>query len=138
MIFPQLSGWGYLIIVDISGLIVKARNVPIRIPSIKNKGRNSIFNLLTHQKMLADVMRNPKFGFVFSFLLGVGLAVIVLQKDCKTNACKVTKAPSPKDIEEQIYIIGSDCYKFFPKQTKCPDKGEVIESFKLDFRQKRD
>ena len=138
MTLPQLSGWGYLIIVDNSGLIVKARNIPISIPSMKNKGRNSIFNLLTHQKMLADVMRNPKFGFVFSFILGVGLAVIVFQANCRAGECKVTKAPSPKDVEDQIYIIGSDCYKFSPKQMKCPDNGDIIESFKLGFKNKRD
>jgi hypothetical protein len=85
--------------------------------------------------MLADVMRNPKFGYMFSFLIGIGLAVIVLQRDCKSGGgCKVTKAPVPKDVADQTYIIGSDCYKFSTRQVKCPDVGEVIESFKQDFK----
>lgn len=86
--------------------------------------------------MLADVMRNQKFGYVFSFFIGIGLAVMVLQKDCKSGGtgCKTLKAPNPKDIAEYTYIIGSDCYKFSPRQVKCPEKGDVIESFKHEFR----
>jgi hypothetical protein len=86
--------------------------------------------------MLADVMRNPKFGHIFSFILGVGLIVVVLHQDCKEGnaaGCKRMKAPSPGEVQDAVYNIGGDCYKFKTKQVACPAK-DVIESFKQDFR----
>jgi hypothetical protein len=88
--------------------------------------------------MLADVLRNPKFGFVFSFILGVGMTVILMHRECKGDAgdsrgCKRMKAPVPSEVQENTYIIGMDCYKFKTKQVTCP-AADVIESFKQDFR----
>jgi hypothetical protein len=86
--------------------------------------------------MLADVMRNPKFGYVFSFLLGVGLMVIVMHRECKDGSCKKSKAPVPGEVTDTVYMIESDCYKFKTKQVHCPSEGEVIESFKQNFRKR--
>ena len=90
---------------------------------------------MKHQKMLADVMRNPKFGYVFSFLIGVGLIIIVLGKDCTpqgdgSKSCRIMKAPAPEEVKKATYLIGSDCYKFKTITVKCPQNETVVESFK--------
>jgi len=86
--------------------------------------------------MLADAIRNPRFTYFFSFMLGVGLMVIIFHQDCKDGDSKCTKnkAPPVKDIEESIYIVGQDCYKFKEIQVKCPENnGNLVESFKQEF-----
>jgi hypothetical protein len=83
-------------------------------------------------------MRNPKFGYVFSFLLGVGLIVIVMHRDCtgadslgqSAKSCRVAKAPAPAEVMAATYIIDSDCYKFKTAQIACPSGGDVVESFR--------
>ena len=84
--------------------------------------------------MIADVIRNPRFSYFFSFMLGVGLVVIILHKDCNSNSklCQRYKSPSLAEIKDSIYIIGTDCYKFKDVQIKCPtDTSNLVEPFKI-------
>jgi hypothetical protein len=82
--------------------------------------------------MIADVIRNPRFSYFFSFMLGVGLIVIILHKDCNSNSelCQRYKSPNLLEVKDSIYIIGSDCYKFKDVQVKCPvDNKNLVEPF---------
>jgi hypothetical protein len=81
--------------------------------------------------MIADVIRNPRFSYFFSFIIGVGIMVIIFHRDCTSNSllCQKLKAPSISEIKDAIYIIGTDCYKFKDVQVKCSDDGNLIEAY---------
>jgi hypothetical protein len=68
-------------------------------------------------------------------MLGVGLMVIIFHKDCKEGDSKCTKNKSPPitEVNDSIYVIGDSCYKFKDAQVKCPEDGNVVESFKQEF-----
>ena len=77
--------------------------------------------------MLADILKDPKFDLVFSFLMGVFI-ILLIRPVCKGENCFSYKAPPVKDIKEHVYKIGDTCYKFVPKESKCPMTG-VVEPF---------
>jgi hypothetical protein len=77
--------------------------------------------------MLSDILKDPKFDMVFSFLMGVFL-ILLIRPVCKGESCFSYKAPPVKDIKERVYKIGDTCYRFVPKDAKCPMTG-VVEPF---------
>jgi hypothetical protein len=77
--------------------------------------------------MLIDILKDPRFDNVFSFLMGVFI-ILLIKPICKGDSCFTYKAPPMKEINEKAYKIGDTCYKFVPKETKCPAIG-VIEPF---------
>jgi hypothetical protein len=77
--------------------------------------------------MLADILKDPRFNTVFSFLMGVFI-ILLVRPICKGDACFSYKAPPVKEIQESAYKIGDTCYRFIPKETKCPVTG-VVEPF---------
>lgn len=77
--------------------------------------------------MLIDILKDPKFDVTFSFLMGVFL-ILLMRPICKGEACFSYKAPVVKEIREHAYKIDDRCYKFVPKEAKCPMTG-VIEPF---------
>jgi hypothetical protein len=77
--------------------------------------------------MLVDILKDPRFNTVFSFLMGVFI-ILLIRPVCKGEECFSYKAPPVKEIKEHAYKIGDICYKFAPKETKCPMTG-VIEPF---------
>jgi hypothetical protein len=77
--------------------------------------------------MLADILKDPRFNTVFSFLMGVFI-ILLIRPICKGDGCFSYKAPPVKEIQESAYKIGDTCYKFVPKEQKCPITG-VIEPF---------
>lgn len=77
--------------------------------------------------MIADILKDPRFDTVFSFLMGVFI-ILLMKPVCKGEACFSYKAPVLKEIKEHSYKIGDSCYNFVPKEVKCPTMG-VIEPF---------
>jgi hypothetical protein len=77
--------------------------------------------------MLIDILKDKRFDFFFSFLMGVFI-ILLLRPICKGEDCFSFKAPSVKTISENAYKIGDTCYKFVPKDVKCPMTG-VVEPF---------
>jgi hypothetical protein len=77
--------------------------------------------------MLIDILKDPKFDMTFSFLMGVFM-ILLIRPVCKGESCFSYKAPVVKEIREHSYKIGDRCYKFVPKESKCPTTG-VIEPF---------
>ena len=77
--------------------------------------------------MLADILKDKRFNYVFSFLMGVFLCLLA-RPVCKGDSCYLFKSPPMKDVREHAYKIGDVCYKFSPKETKCPMVG-VVEPF---------
>jgi hypothetical protein len=79
--------------------------------------------------MLWDFLKSKKFNFLFSFLLGIGIAAI-LRPACKGDQCIRLKAPPVHEIEQSVYQLGNKCYKFKVENTNCPEKG-IIEAFQI-------
>jgi hypothetical protein len=77
--------------------------------------------------MLVDILKDPRFNTFFSFLMGVFI-ILLMRPICKGEDCFSYKAPPVKEIKEHAYKIGDICYKFVPKETKCPMTG-VVEPF---------
>jgi len=77
--------------------------------------------------MLIDILKDKWFDIVFSFLMGIFLCLLV-RPVCKGGSCISYKSPPIKEVKDHAYKIGDTCYKFIPKETKCPMTG-VIEPF---------
>ena len=77
--------------------------------------------------MLVDILKDKRFNSVFSFLMGIFL-VLLARPVCKGDSCFQYKAPPMKEIREHAYKIEDRCYKFAPKEIKCPSTG-VVEPF---------
>lgn len=83
--------------------------------------------------MLADILKDKRFNSVFSFLMGVFL-ILLIRPVCKGGECFTYKAPPLKEIKEHAYKINETCYKFVPKEVKCPTTG-IVEPFAWGMRQ---
>ena len=77
--------------------------------------------------MLIDILKDKKFDYAFSFLLGIFI-IICIRPTCKGNACFNLKAPPLPEVKENAYKIGDRCYKFVPHEADCPITG-VVEPF---------
>jgi hypothetical protein len=78
--------------------------------------------------MIWDLLKSKKFNFVFSFLLGLGLAAI-LRPACKGDQCLLMKAPPVREVESTTYQLGSKCFQFKVETGDCASKGKVVEAF---------
>jgi hypothetical protein len=77
--------------------------------------------------MIVDALKNPIFGSIISFMLGLAIVVIVAPI-CRGRDCMVVKAPPIHEVQDSIYHIASKCYKFETVQMECPAEG-VVEAF---------
>ena len=79
--------------------------------------------------MIWDFLKSKKFNFVFSFIIGIGLAAI-LRPVCKGDQCITLKAPPMKDMKDATFQLGNKCYQFSIENTDCKSKG-IIEAFQI-------
>lgn len=77
--------------------------------------------------MIIDALKNPVFGIMVSFMLGLAI-VIIIAPICHGKECMIVKAPPIHEVRDSIYHIASKCYKFETVQMDCPAQG-VIEAF---------
>jgi|UniRef100_A0A6C0DIB8 hypothetical protein len=77
--------------------------------------------------MIVDALKNPIFGYMVSFMLGLAI-VIIIAPICRGKECMVVKAPPIHEVRDSIYHIASKCYKFETVQMDCPAQG-VVEAF---------
>jgi serine/threonine-protein kinase RIO1 len=77
--------------------------------------------------MIVDALKNPIFGMLVSFMLGLAIVVIVAPI-CHGKECMVIRAPPIHEVRESVYHIASKCYKFETVQMECPAQG-VVEAF---------
>jgi hypothetical protein len=77
--------------------------------------------------MIIDALKNPIFGYMVSFMLGLAL-VIIIAPICHGKECMIVKAPPIHEVRDSIYHIATKCYKFETVQMECPAEG-VIEAF---------
>ena len=77
--------------------------------------------------MIIDALKNPIFGTMVSFMLGLAI-VIIIAPICHGKECMIVRAPPIHEIRDSVYHIASKCYKFETVQMDCPAQG-VIEAF---------
>jgi hypothetical protein len=77
--------------------------------------------------MLTDAIKNPIFGSLVSFMLGLAI-VLIIAPICHGKECMIVKAPPIHEVRDSIYHIGTKCYKFETVQLDCPAQG-VVEAF---------
>jgi hypothetical protein len=78
--------------------------------------------------MIWDFMKSKNFNWIFSFLLGLGVAAI-LRPACKGDQCLTMKAPPVHEVETTTYQLGTKCFQFKLQSSDCPKSGKVIEAF---------
>lgn len=77
--------------------------------------------------MIIDALKNPIFGVMVSFMLGLAI-VIIIAPICHGKECMIVRAPPIQEVRDSIYHIASKCYKFETVQMDCPAQG-VVEAF---------
>ena len=77
--------------------------------------------------MIIDALKNPIFGTLVSFMLGLAV-VVIIAPICRGKECMIVRAPPIHEVRDSIYHIASKCYKFETVQMDCPAQG-VIEAF---------
>lgn len=77
--------------------------------------------------MIVDALKNPIFGSMVSFMLGLAIVVIVAPI-CRGRECMIVKAPPIHEVRDSIYHIASKCYRFETVQMECPSQG-IVEAF---------
>jgi hypothetical protein len=77
--------------------------------------------------MIIDALKNPIFGTMVSFMLGLAI-VIIIAPICHGKECMIVRAPPIHEVRDSIYHIASKCYKFETVQMDCPAQG-VVEAF---------
>jgi hypothetical protein len=77
--------------------------------------------------MIIDALKNPIFGVMVSFMLGLAI-VIIIAPICRGKECMIVRAPPIHEVRDSIYHIASKCYKFETVQMDCPAQG-VVEAF---------
>jgi hypothetical protein len=63
---------------------------------------------------------------LMSILLGLGLATLFRQS-CSGKNCKVYKAPPFEDIENNVYKIDNQCYKFNKNNITCKSNRKTLD-----------
>lgn len=77
--------------------------------------------------MIMGVLKNPLFGNIVSFMLGLAI-VVIIAPICHGRECMIVRAPPIHEVRDSVYHIASKCYKFDTVQMECPKQG-VIEAF---------
>ena len=68
--------------------------------------------------VLKDLVNSTRGKYVFSILLGLGLATL-FRKACESKNCLVFKAPTLDNIKGKIFGHNNKCYKFKEESTTC-------------------
>jgi len=75
---------------------------------------------------LKDLINSSRGKYVFSILLGLGLASL-FRKACSSRNCLVFKALSLEKIKNKIFGYNNKCYKFEDKGTSCHEDNKQVQ-----------
>ena len=76
---------------------------------------------------IKQIINNSKSKYVFSFILGIGLASI-FRKVCANNKCIIHYAAPISEIKNKIFRNNGKCYKFIEEPTNCNGSAKIYES----------
>lgn len=74
---------------------------------------------------LKEIINSKRGRYVFSILLGLGLATIFRQS-CKSNNCLLFKAPTLDKIKNRTFSYNNKCYKFNEYAITCNRDSRVL------------
>lgn len=66
---------------------------------------------------VVEVIRNPQANIVFSFVVGLGLAVLLFHRPQKTRN---VSAVSPAELKDALTRVDGACYRFKIEDASCP------------------
>jgi hypothetical protein len=71
--------------------------------------------------MIAQVFRNEKSKWFFSFIIGLGISIMMFHKPFVTKA---TLPISVEEVEKEVVKMDGRCYKYVAEDTQC----EILRS----------
>jgi hypothetical protein len=80
---------------------------------------------------LKELLNSTRGKYVFSILLGIGLASL-FRKACSNRNCLVFKAPSLDKIKNKIFNYNNKCYKFKDKGTSCVNNNDNVKQVQVE------
>jgi hypothetical protein len=69
--------------------------------------------------MITQILNNPRSEFFFSFLIGVGLVVMLFHRPILSER---SLAVDPNVLEDQIVKANGKCYKYRVEDSTCKNK----------------
>lgn len=66
---------------------------------------------------VVDVIKSPQAHLVFSFIVGLGLAVLLFHRPQRT---KNISAVSPAELKDALTRVDGKCYRFKIEDASCP------------------
>jgi hypothetical protein len=66
---------------------------------------------------LAQVLKKPEANYFFSFVVGLGLAVLMFHRP--QTEVEVSAIP-PSDIRDMVTRVDGKCYRFRVEDASCP------------------
>lgn len=67
---------------------------------------------------ISDMLNNPRTITIISFIWGMGVAFILLNR-CMDGHCVVIQGPPQKEIQNKVFKVDDVCFTFEPKVTDC-------------------
>jgi hypothetical protein len=71
--------------------------------------------------MIAQIFRNEKSKWFFSFIIGLGASILLFHKPFVT---KPTLPISVEEVEKEVVKVDGRCYKYVAEDTQC----EILRS----------
>lgn len=69
--------------------------------------------------MISRITKDKTGSIILSIILGLGLAAM-LKRTCRGNNCVVVQAPpNEKELDEYVYSVNDNCYKYTPENVPC-------------------
>jgi hypothetical protein len=65
---------------------------------------------------IADILRNPDAKYFFSFLIGMGVAILLFHR--RQTVWNVPAVP-PKELMERVTRLDGKCYRFKMEDASC-------------------
>ena len=69
--------------------------------------------------MITEILNNPRSEFFFSFLIGVGMVIMLFHRPLTIER---TLALDPSKLEDQPVKANGKCYKYRAEDTTCKNK----------------
>jgi hypothetical protein len=67
---------------------------------------------------IKEAINSENGGIIVSIILGLGLATL-FRKVCEGNKCILIKGPEQHEVDDHVYKINNDCFKYEPVSAEC-------------------
>ena len=73
---------------------------------------------MTIKDTIKNTINSDSGSILISVILGLGLAAL-FRTACNGPDCRIIRGPNPKEVNDYVYKIQGDCYKYTPYVTSC-------------------